>query len=344
MSLGKAVNVVAVIDPMVPKFYSSVLSRLFSLLLVFTGCDCCVLSFKGLLWPGEREMVVATDLGVESEFVVGNSRQPKGSSRSNVDMGTNCASQPHDEQIELVDVLIPTSSVFEVHARFENTLYGYFLGKAMAFSAVEREDRLMMVFKFFKGRMFVRGNHCLLKQQVSKSAYQKKKTNTHVSNAFSDLKGDNEKHMDDLLMVQGRRWGLLPGRLVFGRVGKRNLLRNQVSHSPNPFDFLTKKDGKSILRDLHESVKTRNVSTSSDSADELEDDNPISNTTECYACTQVGVPVFHSTSCDNANQPQWEASAGSSLVPIRDRPGSKIVPNRAASDGRSRRELQGNKN
>ncbi|PWA72786.1 cyclic nucleotide gated ion channel 2 like [Artemisia annua] len=85
-------------------------------------------------------------------------------------------------------------------------------------------------------------------------------------------------------------------------------------------------------------------STSSDSADELEDDNPISNTTECYACTQVGVPVFHSTSCDNANQPQWEASAGSSLVPIRDRPGSKIVPNRAASDGRSRRDLQRNKN
>ncbi|CAN1322543.1 Cyclic nucleotide-gated ion channel 2 [Linum perenne] len=40
-------------------------------------------------------------------------------------------------------------------------------------------------------------------------------------------------------------------------------------------------------------------------------------TVECYACTQVGVPVFHSTTCDAAgHQPIWEASAGSSLVPI----------------------------
>ncbi|XP_021682294.2 cyclic nucleotide-gated ion channel 2 isoform X3 [Hevea brasiliensis] len=41
--------------------------------------------------------------------------------------------------------------------------------------------------------------------------------------------------------------------------------------------------------------------------------------TECYACTQVGVPVFHSTSCDSstAHHPHWQASAGSSLVPIR---------------------------
>lgn len=36
----------------------------------------------------------------------------------------------------------------------------------------------------------------------------------------------------------------------------------------------------------------------------------------CYACTQVGVPVFHSTSCDPDHQPEWEASAGSSLLPI----------------------------
>lgn len=49
------------------------------------------------------------------------------------------------------------------------------------------------------------------------------------------------------------------------------------------------------------------------------DDNPISTSIECYACTQVGVPVFHSTSCDQANQPEWEASAGSSLVPIKAR-------------------------
>uniref|UniRef100_A0A2C9WDL8 Cyclic nucleotide-binding domain-containing protein n=1 Tax=Manihot esculenta TaxID=3983 RepID=A0A2C9WDL8_MANES len=40
--------------------------------------------------------------------------------------------------------------------------------------------------------------------------------------------------------------------------------------------------------------------------------------TECYACTQVGVPAFHSISCDSATarHPHWQASAGSSLVPI----------------------------
>lgn len=38
---------------------------------------------------------------------------------------------------------------------------------------------------------------------------------------------------------------------------------------------------------------------------------------ECYACTQPGVPAFHSTTCDRANSPEWEACAGSSLIPIR---------------------------
>ncbi|CAL0308371.1 unnamed protein product [Lupinus luteus] len=40
---------------------------------------------------------------------------------------------------------------------------------------------------------------------------------------------------------------------------------------------------------------------------------------ECYACTQIGVPAFHSTSCDSYQQPNWEASAGSSLVPIQNK-------------------------
>lgn len=48
---------------------------------------------------------------------------------------------------------------------------------------------------------------------------------------------------------------------------------------------------------------------------------------ECYACTQVGVPAFHSTSCDQANAPEWRASAGSSLVPIQE--GSAPDPVRA---------------
>ncbi|XP_050228940.1 cyclic nucleotide-gated ion channel 2-like [Mercurialis annua] len=42
---------------------------------------------------------------------------------------------------------------------------------------------------------------------------------------------------------------------------------------------------------------------------------------ECYACQQVGVPIFHSTSCDlaTARQPHWQALAGSSLIPIHTR-------------------------
>lgn len=54
----------------------------------------------------------------------------------------------------------------------------------------------------------------------------------------------------------------------------------------------------------------------------IADDNPVISMVECYACTQVGVPVFHSTSCaDSCHQPEWEASAGSYLVPIQNRPG-----------------------
>ncbi|KAL0431754.1 UNVERIFIED_CONTAM: Cyclic nucleotide-gated ion channel 2 [Sesamum radiatum] len=53
------------------------------------------------------------------------------------------------------------------------------------------------------------------------------------------------------------------------------------------------------------------------------DDTRFSTFGECYACTQVGVPAFHSTSCDKAHQPEWEASAGSSLLPIKNRPGPK---------------------
>lgn len=60
---------------------------------------------------------------------------------------------------------------------------------------------------------------------------------------------------------------------------------------------------------------------------------------ECYACTQVGVPVFHSTSCDGANQPEWEASAGSSLLPIKDRTGQKRDGSQLRPDRRSWRVL-----
>ncbi|XAR51691.1 hypothetical protein NMG60_11006397, partial [Bertholletia excelsa] len=49
------------------------------------------------------------------------------------------------------------------------------------------------------------------------------------------------------------------------------------------------------------------------------EDSPVSSQGECYACTQAGAPAFHSTSCDRAHKPEWEASAGSSLLPIRNR-------------------------
>lgn len=67
-----------------------------------------------------------------------------------------------------------------------------------------------------------------------------------------------------------------------------------------------------------------NSTSNSGSCSVNEDDSNYSgswsNPIECYACTQVGVPVFHSTSCDRAGQPEWEASAGSSLYPTRTRP------------------------
>ncbi|KAI5665696.1 hypothetical protein M9H77_15549 [Catharanthus roseus] len=72
-----------------------------------------------------------------------------------------------------------------------------------------------------------------------------------------------------------------------------------------------------------------------DNSDENEDESPISPSGECYACTQVGVPVFHSTSCDKAHQPEWEASAGSSLIPIKNRPARKPSKNRSSSSASS---------
>lgn len=72
--------------------------------------------------------------------------------------------------------------------------------------------------------------------------------------------------------------------------------------------------------------------------DDAEDSVPVSNpsSVECYACTQVGLPVFHSTTCDQVHQPQWEASAGSSLVPIQvcARNQSTRVPRNSGSFGR----------
>lgn len=68
-------------------------------------------------------------------------------------------------------------------------------------------------------------------------------------------------------------------------------------------------------------MSNHQIHNSSSNEDEGSNSNSISissssHPTECYACTQVGVPVFHSTRCDRAHQPEWEAYAGSSLFPV----------------------------
>ncbi|KAF5961783.1 hypothetical protein HYC85_002992 [Camellia sinensis] len=70
----------------------------------------------------------------------------------------------------------------------------------------------------------------------------------------------------------------------------------------------------------------------SPSDDDDNDDSPIPNSVECYACTQFGVPAFHSTSCDRAHQPEWEASAGSSLIPIQNRTKKKTGRTRSIAN------------
>ncbi|GKA76111.1 putative ribonuclease H protein, partial [Tanacetum coccineum] len=52
------------------------------------------------------------------------------------------------EKKDLADVLIPVSLVLEVQERFENMVYGYFLGKKVVFSVVER--KLNSSFKLSK--------------------------------------------------------------------------------------------------------------------------------------------------------------------------------------------------
>ncbi|KAL8546020.1 hypothetical protein ACS0TY_005943 [Phlomoides rotata] len=92
----------------------------------------------------------------------------------------------------------------------------------------------------------------------------------------------------------------------------------------------------------------RRDSVQPDNGDDSED-NRFSPGGECYACTQVGVPAFHSTSCDKANQlPEWEASAGSSLLPIKNRParsetGGRGRPSGGVLDPRSKRVQRWNR-
>ncbi|XP_062152610.1 cyclic nucleotide-gated ion channel 2 [Alnus glutinosa] len=98
---------------------------------------------------------------------------------------------------------------------------------------------------------------------------------------------------------------------------------------PNFHFFLSRVFGLFIHKSSSNSDSDNNNSHSNNS----NDDNPISTSVECYACTQVGAPVFHSTSCDRAHQPEWEASAGSYLAPIRNRPDAK-TPTRKQENAR----------
>ncbi|KAF7803040.1 cyclic nucleotide-gated ion channel 2 [Senna tora] len=87
----------------------------------------------------------------------------------------------------------------------------------------------------------------------------------------------------------------------------------------------------SLPRCLEKNSQSSSGGESSPDVVAVADDNPGFNSSavECYACTQVGVPVFHSTSCDSCHPPQWEASAGSSLIPIQSRAaGGKAAPSR----------------
>ncbi|XP_068336818.1 cyclic nucleotide-gated ion channel 2-like [Pyrus communis] len=74
-----------------------------------------------------------------------------------------------------------------------------------------------------------------------------------------------------------------------------------------------------VLRRQNSQIDDADNNNNSNNIEDIINAPIISNSVECYACTQVGVPAFHSTSCDGAHQPQWEASAGSSLIPIQSR-------------------------
>ncbi|KAI3991313.1 hypothetical protein MKX01_034632 [Papaver californicum] len=100
--------------------------------------------------------------------------------------------------------------------------------------------------------------------------------------------------------------------------GFRNSLRRWTGISKrNPGDTTQQQEQHQKSSEERELQDYSNSSSSSSSFSTVANyTNPITNSIECYACTQVGVPVFHSTSCDSYHPPEWEASAGSSSIPI----------------------------
>ncbi|GJW93581.1 hypothetical protein Tco_0173253 [Tanacetum coccineum] len=64
-------------------------------------------------------------------------------------------------------------------------------------------------------------------------------------------------------MIQGRRWGLLLERLVFGWADADSSSESGFT-SPNHLDLLTKKDGKTILLNLQETDDDADVENGCD--------------------------------------------------------------------------------
>ncbi|GJT08387.1 hypothetical protein Tco_0842849 [Tanacetum coccineum] len=272
--------------------------------------------------------------GVSSDFMADNSNQPKGVSNSNVNFHTL-----ETKQTELDDFLIPMSSVLEVHARFENTLYGDFLGKKVAFPFMERNilngwqkygvkrvmgdkngfiqsskllgDELTSVHVWIKfhgvpvlaftanglsGLVDIRADRALKDTMVIlvansvgngvtmhtiKVEYEWKPLicGTYVGEKSNDgfqtiqrkdvrdplvskhRTRDNEKRkpMDDLFDGTMKKVGAphMNTGIWLGR--KAEYSSESGFMSPNHFDFLTKEDENSILRDLQESDDVQKI-------------------------------------------------------------------------------------
>ncbi|KAM6582042.1 hypothetical protein CsatB_009044 [Cannabis sativa] len=77
-----------------------------------------------------------------------------------------------------------------------------------------------------------------------------------------------------------------------------------------------------------EEINSRNVIDISDEQKRI-----IFDSNECFACTQVGLPIFHSHRCYPSQQPYWEATAGSSLRPTKLRAHSNWARPKAAHGG-----------
>ncbi|GKC68048.1 hypothetical protein Tco_1100646, partial [Tanacetum coccineum] len=76
------------------------------------------------------------------------------------------------------------------------------------------------------------GDHSLPKQQVPKSAYNKKTTSTPLSNAFSVVDEDNEKHMDDLVDDTRKKVGASPKKTSIWSSRKADSPKSNVVFSP----------------------------------------------------------------------------------------------------------------